>query len=213
MFFSSLTYKIKNILYILCFKAHLGDFNTYLHTHSRTFSTPHDNNVSVSEHIDLHHYIKWDEMSIITERNIILFGSLRTRSLSSLVFICVAAVAGGFLRFWSGDLMSEVLCHFLTTNNFSFSVFLSLVCPHPPILHSFPQSLSTFFRFGWQKSKGYGQCRTFFCLLGEGKEVESPLQCMMYEQQIYIHHGHGDCRLYQLSISQYIKESYKKVKS
>lgn len=128
---------------------------------------------------------------------------------SQLIGVYLCCCCGwGLLRFGKGIWWEKCGATFSRP-----TTSLSPVCPHPPILHSFPQSLSTFFRYGWQKSKGYGQCRTFFCLLGEGKEVESPLQCMMYEQQIYIHHGHGNCGLYQLSISQYIKESYTKVKS
>lgn len=37
----------------------------------------------------------------------------------SLLFICVAAVAGGLQWFQSGDLTNEALCHFLTANSFS----------------------------------------------------------------------------------------------
>lgn len=40
-------------------------------------------------------------------------------SLRSLLFICVAAVAGGLQWFQSGDLTNEALCHFLTANSFS----------------------------------------------------------------------------------------------
>lgn len=55
------------------------------------------------------------------KRNIVLLGCLTSGcSLSSLVFICVASVAGGLQQFLSGDLTNEVLCHFLTANSFSF---------------------------------------------------------------------------------------------
>lgn len=87
-----------------------------------------------------------------------------------------------------GCLTNEVLCHFLTANNFSISP--SQVYPHPPTLHSFPQGFSTFSHFGLQKIEGYGQCRTFLKLVRQGKgnqkKYENRPRSMHMRSKLYL---------------------------
>lgn len=171
--------------------------NINLCTHSGTFSTCHSRQ-QWRFCSTLNYIISSNELSSMhtgRETSHYQAASGSGFSLGSLVLISEAAAAGGSLWFQSGVLTNEAQWHFLTSNN--FSIFLSPDCPHPPILHQFPQSLSTLSHFSWQKSKGYRQRRTFFSMLGERKEIKkSERYC-----------SHENCGLYQLSISQYITES------
>lgn len=92
----------------------------------------------------------------------------------------------------SGDLTLQVLY-----STFSRPTTSHQFAPTHPFLHSFPQSILTFPCFNWQKGKGEGQCRTYFCMVGKQEEIKPLMQCIMYE--ICFHYSLGNRGLYQHS--------------